>query len=472
MTTFQSGMLLFIVIVLAIIGLPRLAWAIRKPFFILNYAQWWLDSPLRHLLRNTHSVWPRRLFFLLSPLWLVYNLAFYLILIPLRLVNAFYFDVVLFWSISLRDGLADLVAPRYPTAPKSRYILKWVSRFPVRLARLIYKYSLVMLQGVAMLAFDLVWPTLTLFHGTGKEVAEKIAQTGEWLIGSGDYAGTGIYFGLTQEIAEHYAHARAQPLIVIARVSLAPCRSIATLRKEIRDQIGKDGDAISQEIQFPWVSLEHWRKDCSWYEFCLVQTEKHNRVFPWRVRPICVVSSKGPERVTGGLANWPRDRRGFTILGFSLLPLLIITLASCWPPAVRFVQVDQIWQRNLPVVANLTRESSPNDSMTLQPTPLAAGYSLPGSTPPACPAAPAIRLVIGHHACVTDLDGNILRLRANPSAQTGKILARLKPKTILDVLEGPQCAESFSWWKVSSIDGATGWAAEGDLDSYYLKPCP
>ena len=81
-------------------------------------------------------------------------------------------------------------------------VLQWVLFFPLRVLRLVFRYPLAILQGVAMTCFDLVWPTLTLAHGTDQSAANAIAQSGQWVAGMGDWVGTGIYFGLSTKTAQ------------------------------------------------------------------------------------------------------------------------------------------------------------------------------------------------------------------------------------------------------------------------------
>jgi hypothetical protein len=52
-----------------------------------------------------------------------------------------------------------------------------------------------------------------------------------------------------------------------------------------------------------------------------------------------------------------------------------------------------------------------------------------------------------------------LRLRAAPGT-TGETLATLADGTSLTVLEGPQAADGYEWWKVRTQDGKEGWVAD------------
>lgn len=323
----------------AILSAPALIWHIRGPFLGLNWLQWTLMAPWRPLVRDVDGVAAHRWFRRLLPLWLAYGFVAYLVLAPLRLVNAIYFDLALFWTVALRDGLADVMFPSYPGRRGRDYVISWVTRLPVRLASVFVRCSLALLQGLIMAAFDLIWPTVTLFHGTefydlplGLSPAKDIVRFNRWMIGPRCHLGTGIYFGLWERVARHYARNCAVPAVVVARVSLDPSRAEITLPAGIRSQIGHNGRAINEQLGFPWASLEFWRSDLSthWYELCLLLHQAAEPVRTWRVRPICVIVRGVPQRVPGGPAHWPGTlAAAWTILLPSLLAVLWVA-AACW----------------------------------------------------------------------------------------------------------------------------------------------
>ena len=53
------------------------------------------------------------------------------------------------------------------------------------------------------------------------------------------------------------------------------------------------------------------------------------------------------------------------------------------------------------------------------------------------------------------------------------VIGKIKAGYPMEILEGPECANNWTWWKVRSlVDNLTGWTAEGDVDGYWLVPCP
>lgn len=440
---------------------PRLTWALRKPFLVTNHLQWVLTFPFRSWFQNPKSNWPRWFYLAAFPLVLVYSLLIYVLLIPVRLVNAVYFDLALFWSVSLRDGVADLLFPEYRFRDAREWLYKWFSRFPSRLWRFLVRYTRVIFQGISMTIFDLVWPTLTLFHGTGREAAEKIARTGRWHAGGGDYAGTGIYFGLIPDVAEHYARHNSDPIVIVARVNLTPCRPIATLTSELRHMIGGSrGDAISCGLGSPWAALEHWRKDGPWYEFCLVQRSKFKLVAPWRIRPICIAGPVFPERVPGGLVPWPKTHRSWRVAGVTGLIFLVFASAGGygWSSLITHQEAGTAvgsWVSFVPDRKDRVVDDYRQVSVRMQ----------------ACDGALVTRLQNSEDACVVPLSGSALRFRSEPGFGEESVIGFLESGQRLDILEGPVCEDGYFWWRLSTSEGETGWAAEGDDRQYFLEEC-
>jgi hypothetical protein len=317
-----------IVIVFTIaILLPILVWLLRLPFLWLNYLQWFLMAPIQHLMRNYKSDWSYGFYIVTTPLRIIYGIIAYLLLTPVRFINALYFNIILYWTVVYKDSVIDIIHPRhgfYKNRSSMSYFFCWIFFLPFRSLKILLIYPWAIFQGIATTIFDIIWPTLTMFHGTSYEhAASTIAYSGVWYVGYGNYAGTGIYFGLLQGIAEHYArNAKGTPCIIVARVTLSLCRPISTLPKHLRQKVGNDGDFLSNSVNFPYASLEHWRTDLGYYEFCLVQSRKDTFINTWRIRPICIIDRKSnnPLRVYGGLTIWP----GKVVSGWIVLILTII----------------------------------------------------------------------------------------------------------------------------------------------------
>lgn len=71
-------------------------------------------------------------------------------------------------------------------------------------------------------------------------------------------------------------------------------------------------------------------------------------------------------------------------------------------------------------------------------------------------------LAVNCDAWVTRTGGLVLRMRAG--AGTGQpIIARLPVGTQVKLLEGPQAATGFNWWRVRTLGGREGWVAGEEL---------
>jgi hypothetical protein len=84
-----------------------------------------------------------------------------------------------------------------------------------------------------------------------------------------------------------------------------------------------------------------------------------------------------------------------------------------------------------------------------------------------CPGAPPFTLMLGDWAMVSIDPPQSSRIRSNPGS-TGEILGEAPAGDNLLVIDGPQCASGYSWWKVRTLDGLEGWTVEGDTDAYWL----
>jgi hypothetical protein len=71
-------------------------------------------------------------------------------------------------------------------------------------------------------------------------------------------------------------------------------------------------------------------------------------------------------------------------------------------------------------------------------------------------------LALNCDAWVTREGGLVLRLRAGAGSNQS-IIARLPVGTQLTLLEGPQTANGFNWWRVRTVGGREGWVAGENL---------
>ncbi len=83
------------------------------------------------------------------------------------------------------------------------------------------------------------------------------------------------------------------------------------------------------------------------------------------------------------------------------------------------------------------------------------------------PVNRAVRL--GDTVYVSVAANRSLTVRYEPGSR-GFVARRVVGGTLLSIIEGPVSLDGMRWWKVRREDGLTGWAAEGDDETRWLKP--
>jgi hypothetical protein len=83
----------------------------------------------------------------------------------------------------------------------------------------------------------------------------------------------------------------------------------------------------------------------------------------------------------------------------------------------------------------------------------------------ACYGAPAPRLAVGRQGRAT-VTVNVRSL-ADPGAPD---MGDVRVGESFSVLDGPVCAEGFTWWHIEAITGAAGWVANGSGSEYWVEP--
>lgn len=295
--------------------LKKFIWFFRKAFLFLDRIQWILYNPLRFFFKGSQqrveSGVPRGVFTTLSFALIVpiYWVTMHILLTPLRVISSLYFDVFLYLYIMLDDSISDVYNPKLDGLRYKKgvsYIFKWVSGFPWRLLKFIAKNFTVICDSFLMVGISFVFPTLTMYHGTSYyKSATKIAQGGKWFVGNGDYAGSGIYFGIEKRVADIYTPSGPDSGTIIVRVTTSFTRNQATLPKKYRSLVGKDGERLSKNIGFFFHTIEHWRPDTNGWEYCIVQPNKSNQyVNSWRIRPVALLKNNELCRLWGGFRNY------------------------------------------------------------------------------------------------------------------------------------------------------------------------
>jgi hypothetical protein len=84
-----------------------------------------------------------------------------------------------------------------------------------------------------------------------------------------------------------------------------------------------------------------------------------------------------------------------------------------------------------------------------------------------CPGAPAISIKRNAWAQISLHPPISSNVRSEPGLK-GKRIGRIEPGKTVWIVDGPQCADGYTWWFVRSLTGLEGWTAEGDATDYWL----
>ena len=303
MTTFLIviGIYLGVLLVFGFI-LPNAAWSLRYLFQPINYLHWWMLNPTRFLYKNfEHSPFVRK-----TALWsfrvlyvprLIYYAIFWVLFTPLRVISSFYYNLVLFYSLTIRDNVLDWMGFKR-NKELGIYSIKqfffWVGQFFTELPNFVERLVKIILQGLAMFVLDCVIPAITVYHGTSKSAVDTIVKNGKWIAGRGDYGGLGIYFGIKKDVAAYYGLQNGtNARIILTRISIPFIRTLCTIPEKIKISKnnyrqfnyplkGGQGKLISIFLSNkPSKLTELWRakqppnnpKLKGWYELCIVEKE-------------------------------------------------------------------------------------------------------------------------------------------------------------------------------------------------------
>lgn len=182
--------------------------------------------------------------------------------------------------------------------------------------------------------------------------------------------------------------------------------------------------------------------------------------------------------------KWERaelePRRGLVLFPWWVWPLVIlgvvVIVGGTWIAVIRpsgkgkaAVVATATATRPLGAFATSTRASTGLASAPATPaTPVAPSKAATvlSATPvaTAAPPTPSGQLQIGAKAVVKGVGAAGLNVRASPSL-SGKQVMLAKEGQVFAIVDGPQSADGYQWWKVQDQAGTVGWAA-----ATYLAP--
>lgn len=291
---------------------------ISLPFYIFDRLQFFLSKPWRVFLKNDWI--SDRMKPAVRTALNVLKVPFYIALFPLRFLNAVYYNLLIHNLYELSNYLLEVVMPSDEQEGRKN-ILIWIVKIPYRIAKyVLYHGFITFLESIIWTVIDTFVPALTLYHGTQKEATDSMLcdpkrnsmreeesgwLSGIWNVGSGNYAGDGIYFGIYRRTLLNYQNGSA----IVARVTPGKTIDVSLMPYGVNMHAGyPNAKAVSNwGLDNGYVTGEWWRgdRDTKWWEFCLY--DRQNRYNDsWRIRPIYAINSNSGimQRIPGGMTHW------------------------------------------------------------------------------------------------------------------------------------------------------------------------
>lgn len=294
------------------------------PFRISNSLQVILHKPWRFLQKRPLASESWR------EVWIIVDMIarapLYIVLTPLRFANAVAFNLVIRPLYEFWNYLSEVLVPSdyYEGGRNFGY---WLLYLPYRILKYpIFHGVITIVECVIFTISDTIYPTVTLYHGTSASAAESIIKSpsrtpsgcrsssrmnGVWNVGAGNYAGDGIYFAPRLSTAMHYARNNAYPVVILCRVSLGSLLPLSLSPDSVFYSAGHPNahKVTAYGLNNGYKSIEWWRKDCGWWEYCLLDWQnKYNE--SWRIRPLMVLNPNSHffSRTDGGSRHWLFDK--------------------------------------------------------------------------------------------------------------------------------------------------------------------
>ncbi len=318
---FDIGILIVVIIIIRkiaiyVLGIGSIcmywaSWVAGMPFYILNWMQRFIAKPWRILYKNNdgrdyHNAKLRERY-----QWV--KIPLYVVLTPLRLLNAFYYNIIVHCSFEMYNYIVEVFLPSNDKEGGDDYI-RLILFIPWRVLKyVVWHGGLTFIESTIWTVIDTFIPALTLFHGTNEQASTTITHagrngyschlTGIWNVGGGNFAGNGIYFAPVRKTAMHYARGS----LIVCRVSLGKVLDLGLAPHHVYRQCGSPNatGATKWGLNNKYVTGEWWRKDTGWWEYCMYDW-KNRYNYSWRIRPLYVLNLNEHfmQRIPGGMCHW------------------------------------------------------------------------------------------------------------------------------------------------------------------------
>lgn len=292
------------------------------PIWFLNRLQHILMEPWRYITK-----WniPDGVRDVLRPIAYPVEIILYILITPLRFVNAVIYNIFVYGITELYDLFFEVLQPSSYREGRGDFIL-WIIWFPVRLVKYpILRGCLVLIEGAIWTVIDIFIPTITMYHGTDLTAAQAIVGNDwhkgtykKWTDGtfcSSKYgwAGAGVYFGSSRRTARRYACDEYRlsdnnPVMIVCRVSLGKILNYGLAPRIVSENTGEYGTNSNINLyanKYGYTTGEWWNDWAGYWEYCMFDWQNaYNQ--PWRIRPIYVFNFRTgiAQHIDGGFRHW------------------------------------------------------------------------------------------------------------------------------------------------------------------------
>ena len=292
------------------------------PYF-LNRLQHVIASPWRYVIRRNTMTESTKAF--LRTFFGILTIPLYIVLTPLRLVNAVYFNILVHGLAGLYDLMLEVLWPCCEDEGAGNF-WKWLLFLPWRFVKYFLGHGLfLLLESVVWTVIDVFVPAVTLYHGTDLTAGQCIvgcqrrnsylrrvlgSGTGTFRASSDSWAGIGVYFASRRKVAGDYAQYRKlsdnNPVTIVCRVSMGKTINMALAPWSVYSAIGRNGNPATLNRyadSHHYVTGEWWNQ--SYWEYCLFDWQ-HLYNERWRIRPIYLFNHRTNfiQHIKGGMAHW------------------------------------------------------------------------------------------------------------------------------------------------------------------------
>jgi len=287
------------------------------PVWGLNRLQLILTEPWRYIFKTS---WPSEgIKELLRPVLYFLQLVLYIVTTPLRTLNAFIYNVLIYSITEIYDLVCEVFHPTNWKEQGEEW--DWLIGVPYRFFKYpIYHGFLTLVEGAIWTVIDTVIPAITLYHGTdltaGRAITKKNVRAwteGTFTASQSSWGGIGVYFASRRSVARRYAEdpyrlSDSNPVMIVCRVSLGKIINYSLAPYSIYRNAGAYGNpAVLNKYaeKEGYTTGEWWNQRGRYWEYCLFDWQnRYNH--PWRIRPVFVFNFRTgmAQHIDGGLRHW------------------------------------------------------------------------------------------------------------------------------------------------------------------------